>query len=70
MDNINVYLIDLDATNFPEDFDPDKTSDKDWVELSENQGNVYSLKGFAFHYNLEEMSYNTFIRFLNKNVKY
>lgn len=47
-----VYLIDINKYTgswF-------ELSDKNWIEISEAQGNVYSLEGFSTAFNNEEVS--------------
>lgn len=39
-------------------------SDKEFMNLSEAHGLVWSLKGFAHAYNIDDISYDIYIRFI------
>ena len=51
-----VYMIDIDDLDIPKF---DKITDKIFMEISEKQGNVYSLGGFTKAFNGEEINSNT-----------
>lgn len=60
-----VYLIDLtndfsgvDVGNW------NNITDEQWIQLSEEQGNVFSLDGFQKQFNNELIGYETYIRFI------
>ena len=60
-----VYLIDLtndfsgvDVGNW------NNLTDEQWIQLSEEQGNVFSLDGFQKQFNNELIQYETYIRFI------
>lgn len=60
-----VYLIDLtndfsgvDVGNW------NNLTDEQWIQLSEEQGNVFSLDGFQKQFNNELIGYETYIRFI------
>lgn len=63
-----VYLIDLtndfsgvDVGNW------NNITDEQWIQLSEEQGNVFSLDGFQKQFNNELIGYETYIRFITIN---
>lgn len=62
-----VYAIFLDNdTSGVEVGDWNNLSDEVWMDLSEQQGTVFSLEGFQRAFNKEEIPYDTFIRFITK----
>lgn len=74
MKELRVYLIDVDKVNFKEEM-PVNTSileltDDKFIEIAENQGNVYTTKGFQSAFNDEEICISKdIIRFIEIEVK-
>jgi hypothetical protein len=63
MENIKVYGIDINKLD--DDISPNSITDKEFIEIAENQGLIWSLKGFEKSFNdLEVNSDNIFIRFV------
>jgi len=64
MENIRVYLICL--SDLSESQDVHDLSDEQWIKISEEQGLVYSLTGFAEQFNAEMINeIDTVMRFIN-----
>jgi hypothetical protein len=40
-------------------------TNNDFVHVAEEQGNVWSLEGFEYAFNSEEIPYDMFIRFID-----
>jgi hypothetical protein len=61
-----VYVIDLsdDSCDSVDIGGWNNLSDEKWIELSESQGQVFSLKGFQNAFNREEISYDVYLRFI------
>ena len=58
-----IYAIDLDSIDMENH--PVDISNDEFTKLAEQQGLVYSLKGFEEAFNNEEVSDQWFIRILN-----
>jgi hypothetical protein len=67
MENIRVYGVDLDLIPNKEtirkivDFE---LSDKEFIDLAELQGFIWSIKGFEHDYNIDHLNTQLFIRFI------
>ena len=61
-----VYIIDLsdDSCESVGIGEWNELSDERWIELSECQGQVFSLKGFQYAFNREEIAYDVYLRFI------
>jgi hypothetical protein len=60
-----VYVIDLNNdTSEVEIGNWNNLTNEQWIDLSERQGYVFSLDGFQKAFNNEEISYDTYIRFI------
>ena len=56
-----IYMITVDGRG------SDDYTDEEFMTLAEEQGTVYSLKGFQDDFNYtEEISFNNYIRIINK----
>ena len=67
MESIRVYGIDLDLIPNKEtirkivDFE---LADKEFIDLAELQGFIWSIKGFENEYNIDDLKRQLFIRFI------
>lgn len=67
MTETRVYLIDLDEY---EDIDSiEKMTDDEFITISEKQGEVYTLEGFQKNWNNENILFNSYLRFINVELK-
>lgn len=74
MNNIRVYVADIDefdrGNELAQTLSLMDLTDEQFVDESERQGNVYTLKGFEEAINTEDLiPTNSFIRILNVNSK-
>jgi hypothetical protein len=57
MDNIRIYLVDVNKCDRDEQsFDYINASDEQFIEEAENQGLVYSLRGFQDAFKNQEIN--------------
>lgn len=73
MKELRVYLIDVNEVDFEEEMPANTSvlelSDDKFMEIAENQGNVYTINGFQNAFNEEEICVsNDFIRFVEVEV--
>lgn len=63
---MRVYVIDSNRFDYDiENMDIFKWSDEKWMDESEEQGSVYSLKGFQYAINGDELNtFSMYIRFI------
>ncbi len=65
-----VYLINLNGDTSDIGIgDWNNVSDEVWMNLSEENGTVYSLEGFQRAFNNEEIPYDTYLRFITIKIK-
>ena len=68
MKEIKVYGID--SSNIYDDIEllclqDHKLTDAQFIEIAEEQGNIWSLKGYELAHNIDDIPHTMYIRFIN-----
>lgn len=65
--SIRVYIIDLDQLDVDDVKGSDDYSNEEFMNIAEEQGAVYTLKGFQNDFNYEQniSSFNCYLRFID-----
>lgn len=63
---LKIYLVDLNDEVYEGELNnfSSLTSDEEFISIAKRQGNVYSIEEFQREWNIDNLIYNSFIRFI------